>query len=370
MTKNTPVDEADADLLSLFDPLEDNRPGPAGDSGSPPPPMAPPGAGDPRRRKRRKLLAGLLAVVLLLVGSTVVWYLANRKPLSQLPGVNVMALPTYKGSIYGVASPLGVAVSPDGSRIYVAQSGSKPAVVSFDANGTKLGELTFPPEAGSLHSFVYMTIAGNGDLYVGDRASGSIYVFDSSGTYRSTFTPKDSTLHFSPLGIAVAADGSLFVANVLSNKAADHCILVFDKDGNLTATYGKGQLNYPNQLSLDAAGDLYVTDSNDGRLVVFEPGGNQTTLVAHGVGEGDLGLPRGLAIDDQGRIYVVDTTDHMVRTYRRIDPVTAAPPFVGSFGEQGIEDGRFMYPNGLAVDARARIYVADRENNRIQIWGF
>jgi sugar lactone lactonase YvrE len=60
----------------------------------------------------------------------------------------------------------------------------------------------------------------------------------------------------------------------------------------------------------------------------------------------------------------------MVRTYRRIDPVTAAPPFVGAFGEQGIEDGRFMYPNGLAVDARARIYVADRENNRIQIWGF
>jgi DNA-binding beta-propeller fold protein YncE len=279
-------------------------------------------------------------------------------------------MPTYKGAFYGIDKPLGVAVSADGAHIYATQSGSKAAVISFDRDGTKLGQLEFPSESGSIHAPVYLTFAPSGDLYVGDRAAGAIYIFDAAGTYKSTFTPKDSSVHVSPLGVAVGADGSVYVANVLSNTAAEHCILVFDADGNLTGTYGKGQLSYPNQLALDAAGNLYATDSNHGRLVVFEPGGKQTTLVAHGVGEGDLGLPRGLGIDDQGRIYVVDTTDHMVRTYRKADTATGAPPFAGSFGEQGIEDGRFMYPNGLAVDGRARVYVADRENNRIQVWGF
>jgi sugar lactone lactonase YvrE len=43
---------------------------------------------------------------------------------------------------------------------------------------------------------------------------------------------------------------------------------------------------------------------------------------------------------------------------------------VGSFGNQGREDGTFLFPNGLATDTRGRIYVADRENNRIQVWGY
>ena len=50
--------------------------------------------------------------------------------------------------------------------------------------------------------------------------------------------------------------------------------------------------------------------------------------------------------------------------------VTTPPTFVGSFGTLGVGDGQFNYPNGLAVDARARIYVTDRENNRVQVWGF
>jgi len=325
---------------------------------------------DDERTKRRKLLVWLLAFLLLLIAVLALWYLLTRKPMSNLPGVDVTAMPAYKGAIYQIDEPLGVAVSTDGSRIYATQSGGTPGVLMFDRDGTPLGALSLPVDPDLTHNPVYVTVAPNGNVYVSDRAAGKIYIFDAKGTYLSTFAPADASLIFSPLGVAVGPDGSVYVADVISGNRADHRILVFDAAGNLKTTYGKGDLYFPNQLVLDAAGNLFVTDSNNGRLVVFTPDGKRTTLVAHGVGEGDLGLPRGLAIDAAGRIYVVDTTDHMVRVFVLADPVTAFPRYAGSFGVQGIDDGQFMYPNGLAIDGNDRIYVTDRVNNRIQVWGY
>ena len=46
------------------------------------------------------------------------------------------------------------------------------------------------------------------------------------------------------------------------------------------------------------------------------------------------------------------------------------PTFLNEFGSQGIGDGQFEYPNGVAVDSRDRVYVTDRENNRVQVWGY
>jgi sugar lactone lactonase YvrE len=46
------------------------------------------------------------------------------------------------------------------------------------------------------------------------------------------------------------------------------------------------------------------------------------------------------------------------------------PVFIADFGTEGIRDGAFEFPNGVAVDERARVYVTDRENNRVQVWGY
>jgi len=46
------------------------------------------------------------------------------------------------------------------------------------------------------------------------------------------------------------------------------------------------------------------------------------------------------------------------------------PTYIGSFGNEGQTDGTFEYPNGVATDTRAHIYVTDRENNRLQVWGY
>src|SRR5512140_2615262 len=125
--------QSSTDLLDLLD-----------DMSAPPAPPGPvPPVDEAKRRRRRILLAVVVALLALLVG-LFTWYLLNRKPLSELPGLSQARTPTYKASIYDVSKPLGVAVSPDGARLYVTQSGGTPTTFVFDRDGVKVGELVPP----------------------------------------------------------------------------------------------------------------------------------------------------------------------------------------------------------------------------------
>lgn len=356
---HTPA-QADHDLLEELDDLGQ-------------PPTAPPAVMiSEDRRRRRRVIAWILLLALVIFGAFAAWYLTNRKPLSELPGLETAKVPTYKTSLYGVEKPMGIAVSLDGSRIYVTQSGTKPATFVLDREGNKIGELKAPAsKAANYHVPIYPAVdPANGDVYVGDRAAGAIYVYDADGKYRSTFAPKGDVGAFSPLGVVVANDGTVYIADAASSDPKEHRILAFTKDGKFIKTFGKGTLNFPNTIVPGTQGQIYVTDSNNGRVVVFDQAGKEDTVISRGIGDGDLGLPRGMAMDDKGRLFVVDTTDHMVRVFTLAKATAGAPTYVGSFGDQGREDGRFLYPNGLATDTRGRIYVTDRENNRIQVWGY
>jgi DNA-binding beta-propeller fold protein YncE len=146
--------------------------------------------------------------------------------------------------------------------------------------------------------------------------------------------------------------------------------VVFGPDGTVLRSIGApGQLTYPNGIAVDSQGNIEVSDSNKGRLLIFGQYGKMLATISQGVGEGDLGMPRGAAVDDAGRLFVVDTADHMVRVYT-IEESKATPTYVGSFGGEGQLDGTFEYPNGVATDKRAHIYITDRENNRVQVWGY
>jgi hypothetical protein len=74
-------------------------------------------------------------------------------------------------------------------------------------------------------------------------------------------------------------------------------------------------------------------------------------------------------VSGSGKLLVVHTADHMVRTYST-DKSKPTPTYIGSFGNEGQLDGTSEYPNGVATDKRAHVYVTDRENNRVQVWGY
>lgn len=150
-----------------------------------------------------------------------------------------------------------------------------------------------------------------------------------------------------------------------------HQVLVFGRDGKLLRRLGnRVEYSFPNGIAVDSPGNAFVADSNHGRLAIFNPAGKPVASIRRGVGDGDLGLPRGVAVNADGRLYVVDATNHTVKVYTYDRKWAKAPTFVGSFGQEGLGNGMFEYPNAVATDNRGRIYVTDRENNRVQIWEY
>ena len=330
-----------------------------------------PAAGLPAKKGKRKRKITLLVILLLIFAALFAWYLLNRKPFSELPGLSQTKLPHYEFSIYGAARPLGVAANDAGDRIYVTANDGDRLVHVFDKAGNAVGTLKPPKSTGASHTPIYVAInPTNQNVYVSDRVASSIYIYDAKGKFLRTFAPKGNLGKFAPLALAFAPDGTLYASDVFDGTAKKQRIVSFAPDGTLLHSFGKpGQLNFPNGIAVDSHGNINVTDSGNGRMVVFNVAGKMLATISRGVGEGDLGLPKGAAIDDSGRLFVADTTDHMVRVFT-IGASGTTPGYVGSIGGEGQTDGTFEYPNGVATDKRAHIYITDRENNRVQVWGY
>ncbi len=104
-------------------------------------------------------------------------------PIPTIPGETIM--PGYVTSIYGADRPMGVAVSPSGDRIYVGVTAGDRIARVFDAGGTQVGEMQPPVSTGAEHTPVYLAVDPvTTEVYVSDRATGAIYVYDANGTYQ------------------------------------------------------------------------------------------------------------------------------------------------------------------------------------------
>jgi DNA-binding beta-propeller fold protein YncE len=332
-------------------------------------------AADDRGRRRRRLVAGLVVLLLVVFALIVGWYLLHRDPL-RVPGLGKQAVPHYAFSIYGTTRPMGVAVSADGQKVFVAGSDGARQVVVYDRAGHQTGTLKPPDSAGASHLPVYVaTDPATGEVFVSDRATAAVYVYGPQGGFRRTFVPTGlpAAGHgepvWQPLGIGFDPAGHVYVTEV---GTTHHRVLVLAKDGRLLRTIGASDgLLFPNGVTVGPDGHVFVTDSNNGRLMVFDRTGAKVAAIDRGVGEGDLGLPRGLAFGPGNTLYVVDTASHTVKVYDHGDATgKPAPGYRGTFGAEGNEDGAFEYPNGITTDNHNRVYITDRENNRVQVWTY
>lgn len=324
---------------------------------------------DDRRRRRRLLLLLLLFGLLAVLLGLLLWYLLFRQPIPFPPIPVAPQMPGYTTSIYGADRPTGVAVSSTGDRIYVTETEGAQVTRLFDAGGTELATLEPPASTGTEHVPVYVAIDPlTEEVYVTDRPMGTIYVYNRDGVFQREFRPPAELEGWQPLGVAFDPTGRLFVTDLAGPKQQ---VAIIDRTGALVRQFGATEnLNFPNGISIDGAGNAYVTDSNNGRLLVYDPAGTLVAQVGRGVGVGNLGLPRGVAIDARGRVYVIDTSGQGVFVYDVLKADQQRLDYLGSFGVQGIEDGAFEYPTGGAVDGRGRVYVADTINDRVQVWSY
>jgi trimeric autotransporter adhesin len=185
-----------------------------------------------------------------------------------------------------------------------------------------------------------------------------------------------------PVGIAVD-HGAIYVADRDNNA-----VRMIDAHGIITTIAGggvggfsgdggpatKARLDGPQDVAVDARGNVYISDSNNHRVRMIDTHGIITTFAGTGeVGstgdggpatEAEMNDPNGLAFDTNGNLYVVDDTIPQIREIDRHGVIStfAGTGELGYSGDGGsATEATFTYPSGLAFDASGNLYVADEE---------
>jgi sugar lactone lactonase YvrE len=179
--------------------------------------------------------------------------------------------------------------------------------------------------------------------------------------------------------IEPAPDGSIFVIHrCFANSCAGRSeapILKYDATGKLLAQWGAGMFVFPHGATVDRDGHLWVTDArgeNGKGHQVFEFGPDGKVIMAlgkAGVSGGGADLfdqPTDVVVSPAGDIFVTDS--HRNGRNNRVVRFAKDGRFVREWGRKGSGRGEFSEPHTIAMDSRGRLFVGDRENNRIQIF--
>jgi sugar lactone lactonase YvrE len=357
------------------------------------------------------------------------------------------------GSTDGPASqarfnrPYGVAVDATGN-VYVAEllnhtvrrisvdgtvttlAGKAGVTGSTDgAGGTALFGATTASIAGTATGPFGLASSGNGTLYVADASFHTIRQVSVQGQV-STFAGvpgkaavtdplRLETWLSAPYGVAVASDGTVYVADSFAHvirRIGNNGSLVtiageFGQHGSADGLGAQARFLYPFGIAVDRAGQVFVTDSNNTvrRLTPLANGGSwAVTTIAGAPGSGGTedgpgpqarfgvspdtltaisvrflspGIPLvhtsqnytigdlpALAVESSGYVLVADAINH---TIRRISPAGVVSTIAGAGRVEGATDGaggnaRFKRPCSLAIDTSGRLYVSDSLNDTIR----
>jgi hypothetical protein len=180
-------------------------------------------------------------------------------------------------------------------------------------------------------------------------------------------------------GIAIDAKGNLWVAercgaNSCAGSTLD-AVFEFDRSGKYLRSFGAGMFVFPHQIFVDRDSNVWVADadSKDGKgntVVKFSPDGRVLMTLgkagAAGDGPDTFNRPSGVVIASNGDIFVSD--GHGGESNHRVVKFSKDGKFIKSWGAKGNGPGQFDELHGITIDSRGRVLVADRGNNRIQIF--
>jgi sugar lactone lactonase YvrE len=338
---------------------------------------------------------------------------------------------TGTAALFG--APKGVAVDSSGN-VYVADGyfntirkitptgevttlAGTPYIASYDTPST-YADGTGP--AAEFYSPSGVAVDANGNVYVADAGNHVIRQITPAGVVTTlagsptAYGYADGTLSSAsfvePVGIAVDANGNIFVADtwydgtgLIVGMVADNAIREITPAGIVSTLAGSSGYNgsgfgfvdgtglasefdNPCGVAVGAGGNVYVADTGNNAIREATPGGVVTTLggapvplgipyipyppgSADGTGpEARFNFPDGVAVDQTGVVYVADTGNGTIRKIAADGLVTT---WAGMAGEKGSQDGAgtaasFSDPNGVAVDGSGNVYVADAGNGTIR----
>jgi sugar lactone lactonase YvrE len=152
-------------------------------------------------------------------------------------------------------------------------------------------------------------------------------------------------------------------------------VVKFDVTGKYLTSFGSGLLVFPHGMHIDKDGNVWVTDADgkDGKghqVIKFAPDGKVLlTLGKAGVSGSTPDLfdqPTDVVVAPNGDLFVTDS--HRNGRNNRVVHFTKDGKYVKEWGRKGSGPGEISEPHTIAMDSRGRLFVGDRENNRIQIF--
>jgi DNA-binding beta-propeller fold protein YncE len=209
-----------------------------------------------------------------------------------------------------------------------------------------------------------MAVDSKGQLYVADSKVGAIFIFNTETRDVELMKNKEHGHFVRIIGLAMDDNDRLFV----SDPGLRH-VLVFNKEHKAEDVITEGMVE-PSELALDTQNRLlYISDIALDQVLVYDADSLKLVRKIGTTGHnheltspGDFAKPTGVAVDKEGNLYVADTLNN------RIEVFDADGAFIRAWGKNGDGPGYFARPKGVTIDSDGHVWVADGMQDRVQVF--
>jgi len=209
----------------------------------------------------------------------------------------------------------------------------------------------------------------NDRLFVTDDRLREVLVFNANHQEEAAF---GADVLGNPGGVAIDTENRFLYVVDTANDIVD----VFDADnfklvrkigvaGKKHQLTDPGTFSLPTNVALDSDGSVYVTDTLNARVEIFDADGNFiSTFGKRGDGPADFDRPKGIAVDCDGHIWVVDSAQDRVKVFDRTGQLLIY------FGGSGEYPGQFAAAYGIAIDKNNRVITSEQFPGRVQVFRY